>query len=101
MAQDFEDDIQAFEPKEPHPIPAGWGVLFWGLVAFGAYYLWAYTPGLGGWSQERELAQAAGQTASGVGVNVFATIAFTLAATLTAVAIMAAFARRKRSGQAR
>ncbi len=98
MARDFEDeDVRALEPKEPHPIPVGWGVLFWGLVLFGAYYLWAYTPALGGWSQERELAQAAGQASSAVGVNVFATVAFTAVATVVAVALLLAFARRKRA----
>ncbi len=97
MAQDFEDDIRALEPKEPHPIPVGWGALFWGLILFGAYYLWAYTPGLGGWSQERELAQAAGQASSAAGLNVLATIGFTALAALAAGAITFALARRKRA----
>jgi hypothetical protein len=102
MALDFDEDLRALEPEEPHPIPVGWGVLFWGLVAFGAYYLWAYTPGLGGWSQERELAQAAGQAgSSGVGVNIFATVLFTAVATVAAGAIIAAFARRRRGAQGR
>lgn len=96
MAQDFDEEIEGLEPKEPHPIPFGWGVLFWGLVAFGAYYLWAYTPALGGWSQEGELAAAAARASSGAGVNVFAAVLFTALAAAFAIGIMLAFARRKR-----
>ncbi len=96
MAQPLEDDLEAFEAKETsHRIPVGWALLFWGLIAFGVYYLWAYTPALGGWSQERELAEAGG--AAGAGVNIFATVLFTAVATAVAVAILVAFARGKKA----
>ena len=92
--QELERGSEGLEPKESHPIPFGWGVLFWGLVAFGAYYLWAYTPSLGGWSQEGELAAAA--ASSTAGVNVVAAVLFTAVAAAFAIGIMVAFARRKR-----
>jgi hypothetical protein len=63
MASEIEtpassDSAEAFESKETsHVLPAGWLVLFFGLIAWGAYYLWAYSPALGGWSQETELQQ--------------------------------------------
>lgn len=47
------DGAEAFEAKETsHALPWGWLLLFFGLIAWGAYYLWAYSPALGGWSQE-------------------------------------------------
>jgi hypothetical protein len=51
MAQDI-DDIRAFESKETsHKLPFGWLILFWGLILWGIFYLYSYTPSLGGWSQ--------------------------------------------------
>jgi hypothetical protein len=53
MADDM-DDIGSFEAKETaHTLPVGWLILFWGLVLWGAFYLYTYTPSLGGWSQEK------------------------------------------------
>lgn len=47
------DSAESFESKETaHALPVGWLALLFGLVAFGVVYLWAYTPQLGGWSQE-------------------------------------------------
>lgn len=52
MADDL-DNIESFEAKETsHNLPVGWLILFWGLILFGIYYLYAYSPSLGGWSQE-------------------------------------------------
>lgn len=52
------DSAEAFEAKETsHALPAGWLALFFGLILWGAFYLWAYSPQLGGWSQEGELQQ--------------------------------------------
>lgn len=51
MAQD-PDDIASFEAKETsHKLPVGWLILFWGLILWGVFYLYTYTPSLGGWSQ--------------------------------------------------
>jgi hypothetical protein len=47
------DAAEAFESKDTsRALPLGWLALFFGLIAWGAFYLWAYTPSLGGWSQE-------------------------------------------------
>ncbi len=48
------DDIRAFEAKETaHTLPKGWVILFWALILWGIYYFYAYSPSLGGWSQEQ------------------------------------------------
>jgi hypothetical protein len=89
------DDISTFEAKETsRTIPTGWLVLFWGLIVWGAWYLWTYTPALGGWSQAQD---AEGGGAS-MGTNLLATIAFT--AIPTAVAVVLVLAQR-RKGKAR
>jgi hypothetical protein len=87
------DDLSAFEAKETsRKLPVGWLVLFWGLIAWGVYYLWAYTPALGGWSQSQDL-EASGAT---TGTNVFATILFTAIPTLAAILIV--LGQRKKKG---
>ena len=46
------DDPSTFEAKDTaRKIPVGFSLLYWGLILFGAYYLWAYTPAFGGWRQ--------------------------------------------------
>jgi hypothetical protein len=88
------DDLSAFEAKETsHKIPLGWALLFWGLIVFGAYYLWAYTPALGGWQQ----AQDADGGGASVGANTAMTILFT--ALPTAAAIGLALAQRSRKAR--
>lgn len=53
------DSAAAFEsPDTAHALPWGWLLLLFGLVAWGAFYLWAYTPSLGGWSQASEYEQS-------------------------------------------
>jgi hypothetical protein len=87
------DDLSAFEAKETsHTIPIGWGLLFWALVVWGAWYLWAYTPGLGGWQQSQDL----DPSASSAGANLLATIAFTAIPAAVATALVLS-QRRKRS----
>ena len=88
------DDLTAFEAKDTsHTIPVGWSVLFWGLIAWGAYYLWAYTPALGGWQQAQD-AEGGGASA---GTNTLMTILFT--AIPTAAAIGLAMAQRKKQAR--
>ena len=56
------------------------GVLFCGLIVWGVYYAWTYTPSLGGWSQGKayeESVQAAPAAAGEAGANIFMTILFT------------------------
>lgn len=38
-------------------VPRGFLVLFFGLIAFGVYYIAAYTPGISGWSQYTSLSK--------------------------------------------
>jgi hypothetical protein len=88
------DDLSAFEAKDTsHTIPLGWSLLFWGLIAFGAYYLWAYSPALGGWRQAQDVESGG----AGVGTNTLMTILFT--AIPTAAAIGLALAQRARKAR--
>lgn len=58
------DGAEAFESKETsHALPVGWLVLAFGLIAWGAFYLWQYSPALGGWSQASEYQQSVEATA--------------------------------------
>ena len=82
-----------FTPIEgDKPVPVGWRILFWGLVAFGAYYLWAYSPGFSGWTQATDLEGGAGS-----GASLFATVVFTAVAAIAAVSIVFAVSRRNPS----
>ena len=80
------DSAEAFEAKDTaHVLPIGWLALLFGLVAWGAVYLWQYSPALGGWSQEAEYrrsteAAAAEAQEEPVNLSVVATIGFTVAA---------------------
>jgi len=86
------DDLAAFESKETSgKIPVGWALLFWGLIAWGAYYLWAYTPALGGWRQAHDV-EGGGASA---GANLLATVAFTAIPTAVAIVLWIAQRRRK------
>ncbi len=88
--QEEMDDLSAFEAKETaRKLPVGWLVLFWGLVAWGVWYLWTYTPALGGWSQAQDL-----EAAASTGTNVLATILFT--AIPTAAAIVSVLGQRRK-----
>ena len=92
-----EDDLEAFEARNTSRIiPAGCAVLFWGLVGFGLYYLWAYSPALGGWSQARELEESSAAAAGSAGLQIAATVLFTAVAAAFAVGIMMRRARASR-----
>ncbi len=86
------ENLSPFEAKDTsRKIPFGFSLLFWGLIAWGAYYLWAFTPALGGWQQAQDAEGGAPLSA-----NLLATVAFT--AIPTAVAIgLALVQRRKRA----
>lgn len=54
MQEEFED-VEGLEAKETaRVLPLLFHILFWGLILWGIYYLYAYTPSLGGWSQQAE-----------------------------------------------
>lgn len=85
------DNLTAFEAKATsHTLPLGFLLLYFGLIAWGAYYLWAYSPALGGWEQAQDVEGGGAPLSS----NLIATIAFT--AIPTAVAIGLAFTQRRR-----
>lgn len=93
MAIDEMDDLSGLESPEEtaHKLPLGWTILFWGLIAWGLYYLWAYSPALGGWSQSQDL-----EGEAGTGANLLATIAFTaIPATVALVLILVQRRKRK------
>ncbi len=82
--QPENDDLSAFEAKETsQKIPVGWALLYAGLVAWGVYYLWAYTPALGGWRQAQDV-----EGGASTGSNLLATIAFTAIPTAAAIVLL-------------
>jgi hypothetical protein len=102
---ELPDTAEALEAKETaRKVPLGWWALYFGLILWGIYYAWTYTPSLGGWSQAGAYEEAAKATASAsaaaaaseTGANIFATILFTALATLAAVLLVMAAARRGR-----
>lgn len=53
MAEEF-DSIEDMEARETaRKLPIGWVVLYCALIVWGMFYLYAYTPQLGGWSQSQ------------------------------------------------
>jgi len=90
--EDELDDPTKLEAKETsRTIPAGYLVLYFGLILWGLWYLWAYSPWGSGWSQAKDL-----EGTPSSGINVFWTIAFTAIPALAALFIMLAQKRRKR-----
>lgn len=51
------EDIDRIEDMERQDtkksLPIGWLLLFFGLIAWGIFYILAYTPEISGWSQEK------------------------------------------------
>jgi hypothetical protein len=86
------DDLSKFENKQTaHTIPFGWWLLFWGLIVWGAWYLWSFSPSLGGWSQ----AQDADAGGASMGANLLATVAFTAIPAAAAVGLWLANKKKK------
>ena len=99
---ELPDTADALEAKETaNKIPLGWWALFWGLIVWGIYYTWTYTPSLGGWSQSgafEESVKGAAAAAGDAGTNIFATILFTALPTAAAIGLVVA-ARRRKAGK--
>ena len=52
-------DIHDLERKDTkNKLPAGWVLLFVGLIVFGVYYIAAFTPAISGWTQVKEYEQS-------------------------------------------
>ena len=93
MDNELPDTAEAMEAKETaHAVPVGWLVLFFGLIAWGAWYLYMYSPWGGGWTQAGELKAVD----PAVGGNVGMTILFTALPTLAAVVLFAIQRSRKK-----
>ena len=86
------DDLTKFEAKETsHTLPIGWLLLFWGLIVWGGWYLWTYSPWSTGWTQTRDL-----EGGASTGANLLATIAFTAIPTAAAIALILSQRRKKK-----
>jgi hypothetical protein len=99
---ELPDTADGLQNKEADgKIPLGWWALFWGLIVWGVYYAWTYTPSLGGWSQTKaydESVQAAVAASGDAGANIFSTVLFTVLPTLAAIGLYLA-ARRRKTGK--
>jgi hypothetical protein len=61
MEQEFES-IEGLESRETErKLPLGWLLLFWGLIAWGIFYLVMYSPSISGWSQVAEYEETTGK----------------------------------------
>jgi hypothetical protein len=84
MENELPDTAEAMEAKETaQSLPVGWQVLFWGLIIWGAYYLFTYSPWSTGWTQAGELKDVAPE----VGGNISMTILFTALPTAAAIGL--------------
>jgi hypothetical protein len=94
---ELPDTAEALEAKETaHRVPWGYWLLFWGLIVWGVWYAWTYTPSLGGWSQSQAYEQSVDAAAAGAsGGNIFATILFTAIPTIAAILLWVVASRRK------
>lgn len=54
MSEELDRTEEFESASEPRSLPAVFHLLFWGLIAFGVYYIAAYTPVFSGWSQQAE-----------------------------------------------
>ena len=89
---ELPDTADGMEAKETgRRLPLGFLVLFFGLIAWGLYYLWAYSPATTGWTQAGELATAE----KGAGAHVGSTILYTALPAAILVALAVGMARRK------
>jgi len=56
MIPEEQDNIEEFQREDTeHVLPLGWLILYIGLILFGIYYVYAYTPAFTGWTQVQEL----------------------------------------------
>ncbi len=56
---EIPDTADSMEAKETaRRLPVGWLLLFFGLIAWGAVYIWLYSPATTGWTQAGEYQKA-------------------------------------------
>jgi hypothetical protein len=81
---ELPDTAEGMEAKATaDTVPVGWKVLFYGLILWGVYYLYTYSPWTTGWTQAGELEQVNPE----VGGNIFMTILFTALPTAAAIGL--------------
>jgi cbb3-type cytochrome oxidase subunit FixP-like protein len=81
---ELPDTAEGMEARETADhVPLGWKALFYGLILWGVYYLYAYSPWSTGWTQAGELEKVNPE----VGGNVFMTVLFTALPTAAAVVL--------------
>jgi hypothetical protein len=84
MENELPDTAEAMERQDTaQAVPVGWLVLVIGLIAWGAWYLYSFSPWGSGWTQEGQLAAAPAE----VGRNIFMTILFTALPTAAAIGL--------------
>ena len=93
VTSELPDTAEGLERKETaHVLPLGFILLYGGLVLWGIWYLYAFSPWSTGWTQAGELAAAAAPVES----NIFMTILMTALPTLAAVGLFLMQRSRKR-----
>lgn len=93
MTTELPDSAEALEAKDTaRKLPWGWLLLFFGLIAWGIYYLWTYSPWSTGWTQAKEYEAA---QAPGAVTNMTHTILYTAIPALVLLFLAFAMARRK------
>jgi heme/copper-type cytochrome/quinol oxidase subunit 2 len=91
MDNELPDSAEAMEAKATaHDLPIWWVALLVGLVAWGVFYLWAYSPWSTGWTQAGEMA-----TTTAASTNITNTVLFTAVPAMVLLAMFLAMARRK------
>ena len=90
---ELEDGVDAMENKATaHTIPLGWYLLLAGLIAWGVYYYFAFSPWFSGWTQEEQL-----QGGTALEVNVTSTIAYTAIPTAVLALLAWGMSRRRKA----
>jgi hypothetical protein len=85
MDNELPDTAEGMESQgTADTVPTGWLVLFFGLIAWGVYYLYSYSPWTTGWTQAGELEA---KVVPSIFDNIGLTILFTALPTLAAVVL--------------
>lgn len=93
MDRELPDTAEGMEAKETaERLPIGWQLLFYGLILWGVYYLYMYSPWTTGWTQAGELEKVNPE----VGGNIFMTVLFTALPTAAALVLFLMQRRGKR-----
>ena len=93
MTTELPDSAEALEAKDTaRTLPWGWRLLFFGLIAWGLYYLWAYSPWSTGWTQAGEYEAAQAPAAA---TNVAHTVLYTALPALVLLLLAVAMAKRR------